>query len=96
MSRVKVPAEFGSTWSRLTSTKLLASAQSCAERIELSLESLGCVSNLFVLPGVGAGLFVSYLSGLIMDRSLSLSSNGVVRKATSCFTGSMAIAVDLA
>jgi hypothetical protein len=95
MSRVNVPAEFGSTWSKLTSTRLLASAQSCAERIQLSLEGLGSVSNLFVLTGVGAGLLVSCLSGLTMDRSLSVASNGVMRKA-SRLAGGVSIAVDMA
>jgi len=59
MSRVKTAADVG----------LLASAQSCAQRLQLSLEGLGGVSNLLLLIGVGAGLVVSFLEGAMMDGS---------------------------
>jgi len=72
MSRVNIAVGFGeSPRPHFTSTRYLASAHSCAQRVQLSLESLGSVSNLLLLTGVGAGLAVSYLSGLIMDRSLA-------------------------
>ena len=56
--------------SLLTSTRILASAHSCAQRVQLSLEGIGSASNLLI-TGVGAGVVASYLTGLIIDRSLA-------------------------
>ena len=71
MSRVNFASGFGeSPGSQLTATRLLTSALSCAERVQLSLEGLGSVSNLLLLTGVGAGIAASYLSGVIIDKSL--------------------------
>jgi hypothetical protein len=61
MSRVNTAADVG----------LLASAQSCAQRLQLSLEGLGGVSNILLLTGVGAGLVASFLEGAMMDRGFS-------------------------
>jgi hypothetical protein len=86
MSRPNITVDGGeSARSRLTSTRLLASAHSCAQRVQLSLEGLGCVSNLLLLTGVGAGLVASFLSGLIIDGGLSLASNERLHQATSGF-----------
>jgi hypothetical protein len=89
MSRANVAVGFGeSPRSRITSTGLLASAQSCAQRLQLSIEGLGCVSNLIVLTGVGAGLAASFLSGLVIDSGL--------RQATPGFADGTVLAVELA
>jgi hypothetical protein len=90
MSRANAAVGFGeSPRSRITSTTgLLASAQSCAQRAQLSLEGLGCVSNLLVLTGVGAGLVASFLSGLVIDSGL--------RQAAPGFADGKVLAVDLA
>ena len=66
MSRASLGVDMGdSSRSRIASTRLLASALSCARRVQLSLEGLGSVSNLLILAGVAAGLVASFLSGLI-------------------------------
>ncbi len=63
--------DFGeSPRSRITSARLLASARTCAQRAQLSLEGLGCVSNLLALTGVGAGLVASFLTGLMIDSGM--------------------------
>jgi hypothetical protein len=78
MSRATAAVGFGeSPRSRITSTGLLASAQSCAQRAQLTLEGLGCVSNLLVLTGVGAGLVASFLSGLVIDGGLRQAAPGL-------------------
>jgi len=94
MSRVNVAAGFGE-WPRspTVSTKLLESAYSFAQRLQLSLEGLGGVSNLFLLTGVGAGIVVSCLTGVIIDRSLGLASNERIRQTTSGFAGITALPV---
>ena len=69
------------------STRLLASAQACAQRAQLSYEGLGRVSNILLLTWVGAGLMVSFLSGLMIGRGL--------RMATSGFADSGVLSVDL-
>ena len=77
MSRATFAAEMGdSPRSRAASTTLLASAQSCAQRAQLYLEGLGCVSNLLVLTGVGAGLVASFLSGLMIDGEDRQAASG--------------------
>src|ERR1700680_1109804 len=87
MVRLSVAVDFGdSRRSRITSTRLLESAHSCAQRMQLSLEGLGCVSSLLVLIGVGGGLVASFLSGMMIDSGLRLTSNGRVRPATSSFS----------
>jgi hypothetical protein len=73
--------------SRITSVRLLASAHSRAQRAQLSLEGLGCVSNLLALAGVGAGLAASFLSGLTVDIGL--------RQSTSGFADGTGLAVEL-
>ena len=55
MARVNFASDFGES---PRSTRLLASAYSCAQRLQLSLEGLGGVSNLLALTGVGTGLVV--------------------------------------
>ena len=90
MARANVAADFGeSPRSRAVSTKLLASAQSCAQRLQLSLEGLGGASNLLLLTGVGAGLVVSSLTGMMIDRSLGPASDDRPHLA-----GKMALGVD--
>jgi hypothetical protein len=89
MSRASVAVGFGeSPKSRTTAARLLASAQSCAQRAQLSLEGLGCVSNLLVLTGVGAGLVASFLSELMIDSGL--------RQGTPGFAARTSLAVELA
>jgi len=96
MSRVNVATSLGeSPRSRIVSTKLLASAHSCAQRLQLSLEGLGGVSNFLLLTGVGAGLVVSCLTGMIIDRSLGFASNERLGQATSGLAGKRALAVDI-
>lgn len=71
MSRANIAVGFGeSLRSLLTSTRMLGSAHSCAERVQLSFEGLGSASNLLLLAEVGAGVVASCLSGLITDRGL--------------------------
>ena len=95
MSRVNVATNFGeSPRSRVVSTKLLASAHSCAHRLQLSFEGLGGVSNFLLLTGVGAGLVVSFLTGVIIDRNLGFASGEGLGQSTSGFAGNMALAVD--
>ncbi len=48
----------------------LSSGHAFAQRIQLAFESLGGASGLLVLVGVGAGMFASYLSGLMIESSL--------------------------
>lgn len=64
----------GSLRSRLSSTRLLASTYSCTQRAQDSLESLGSASNLLLLTGVGASLVLTYLSGMIIESSLSVGA----------------------
>jgi hypothetical protein len=74
MSRVKFAADFGeSRATRKISTELLASAQSCARRLQLSLEGLGGVSNVLALAGLGAGLVAARLAGAMIDRGLAIA-----------------------
>ena len=68
MARVNFASDFGES---PMSTRLLASAYSCAQRLQLSLEGLGGVSNLLALTGVGTGFVVSCLTGMMIDRSLA-------------------------
>jgi hypothetical protein len=95
MSRVNVATNFGeSSRSRVVSTKLLASAHSCVHRLQLSFVGLSGVSNFLLLAGVGAGLVVSFLTGMIIDRSLGFASNERLGQMTSGFAGNMTLAVD--
>jgi hypothetical protein len=73
MSRVSVATVLGeSPKAQLASTRLLASAHSCAQRVQLSLEGLGGASNLLSLTGVGLGLAASYLVGAMIEREVDL------------------------
>jgi len=92
MARLNFAADFRES-SR--STRLLASAHSCAQRLQLSLEGLGGVSNLLALTGVGTGLVISCLTGMMIDRSLGFASNEGMRQTNSGFAGSTSHAVDL-
>lgn len=71
MPRTANAAGFGgSQTSQTASTRLLSSAHSCAQRAELSLETLSSASNLLLLVGVGAGLVAAFLSGLMIDDGM--------------------------
>jgi hypothetical protein len=73
MSRVNIATGFGeSPKAQLASIRLLASAHSCAQRVQFSLEGLGGASNLLSLTGVGLGLAESYLVGAMLDREVDL------------------------
>lgn len=73
MSRVNIAAGVGSPRSGTSSAKILASAHSCAQRAQLSLEGLGGVSNLLLLTAAAVALVDSYLTGLMIDRSTAIS-----------------------
>ena len=77
------------------STQLLASACSCAQRLQVSLEGLGAASNLLLLTGVGASFVVSYLSGLIINSGLRIASNEMSLHAPFGFAHSTAIGAEL-
>jgi len=96
MSRLKIAVDFGeSLRSQFASIRLLASAHSCAQRVQLSLENLGGASNLLLLTGVGTGLVVSFLSGLLIDRSRGISHGGRTSPADSRFAGSASSLVNM-
>jgi hypothetical protein len=66
-----IAADIGdSLKARPRTAHLLASAHTCAQRVQISLESLGCASNLLLLTGMGTNLVLSYLTGLIIDGGL--------------------------
>ena len=84
MSPVSVETDSRESRSRLAPTKLLASAHSCVQRLELTLDGLGGASNLLLLTGVGASLVASCLTGMMMDRSASPTPiDGPSNKASS-------------
>ena len=53
--------------SRMISARLLASAHSFVQRVQLCLEGLGSASNFLSIGGVGAGLVASYLSSVMIE-----------------------------
>jgi hypothetical protein len=77
------------------STRLLASACACAQRLQVSLEGLGAASNLLLLTGVGASFIVSYLSGRTISSGLRLASNEMSRRARFGFADSLEIGAEL-
>ena len=74
--------------SRILSARILASACSCAQRLQASLEGLGGASTLLLLSGVGVNFVVSYLSGLITSDEMS-------RQIAPGLAGGNAIGADL-
>jgi len=73
MSRTKRAVDFGeSPRSPIMPTELLASAHTCAQRLQLSVESHGGASSLLLLTGVGAGVATSCLTGIMTNRRLGL------------------------
>jgi hypothetical protein len=70
MSRANVEAGRESTGPLTPSAKILASAHSCARRAQVTLEGLDYVSSLLPLTAAGVGIVDSYLTGLMMERSL--------------------------
>ena len=77
------------------SARLLASACSCAQRLQVFLEGLGAASNVLLLTGVGASFVASYLSHLTIHSGLRPASNELSRHAASGFADSMSIGIDL-
>jgi hypothetical protein len=79
---------------RTISTRLLASACYCAQRLQVSLEDLGAASTVLVLTGVGTNFVVSYLSGLIINSGLRPNSNEISRDADCGLADSKPIEAD--
>ncbi len=65
----------------MLSAKLLGSACSCAQRVQLSLEGLGGASNLLLLVGVGANFLASYLSRLTAESLSRTLNDGPLQRA---------------
>lgn len=71
MSRLSFAVGFGERpKSRKNSAKLLAWAYSCAQRAQVSLESLGGASDILLLSSVGAGLLLSRLTDAMIEGSV--------------------------
>jgi hypothetical protein len=61
------------------SAKILASAHSCARRAQVALEGMEGVSSLLPLTAAGVGLVDSYLTGMLVERSLGHPAPGMER-----------------
>jgi len=77
MSRANVEAGKGSTGPLTPSAKILASAHSCARRAQVTLEGLDYVSSLLPLTAAGVGIVDSYITGLMMERSIFQPGGGL-------------------
>jgi hypothetical protein len=96
MSRKRPARETtGSSRPLPVTARLLASACSCAQRLQVSLEGLGGASNILLLVGVGANFAASYLSGLSTNSGLHLSSKERLRQLGSQFGDGPPIGADL-
>ena len=92
MASLSLAVGLGQRKSLATSAKLLASAYSCAERAQVSLDSLGGASSILLLTGLGTSLLLSRLSDAMIKSSPRLQSGLATRKTASGFTGAVRVA----